>query len=218
VHGILQDGRSIACHPSYSLASGLVFHERHPVERYDLRQITCSRCRAALKKERLAASHGPAEAGQQPAQGRKVYLSAAMSGIEDENRPAMAEAAQALRKLGYEVHNPGDYDQWPAWCMERSAGPEPRPDPWPDPKVDRDYWRFCLRNDLQAIMSGRFGMLVVMPGWDASDGARLEVFVAARLMDMPVCRLTGTGRGPALERIGGVDLVWSGEAGDVPIQ
>ena len=147
----------------------------------------------------------------------KIYLSAAMSGIEDENRPAMAAAAQFLRERGYEVHNPGDYDQWPAWCMERSAGLEPRPDPWPDLKVERGYWRFCLRNDLQAIMSGRFGMLVVLPGWAASDGARLEVFVAARLMNMPVLQMNTNGPGPAgLVQIGGVDLVWSGGSGDAP--
>lgn len=51
VHGITEDGRSIACRTSWSLASGLAFHERHSREHYDLRQVTCKACRKALRRK-----------------------------------------------------------------------------------------------------------------------------------------------------------------------
>ncbi len=48
VHGIGKDNRSIACRSSWSLASGLAFHDRHSKEHYDLRKVTCKLCRKIL--------------------------------------------------------------------------------------------------------------------------------------------------------------------------
>ncbi len=49
VHGVSADKRSIACRPSYSLAIGWAFHDRHSKEHYDLRQITCKTCRKIIQ-------------------------------------------------------------------------------------------------------------------------------------------------------------------------
>lgn len=52
VHGVTTDGRGIACLPSWSLASGLAFYDRHSQEHYDLRAVTCKACRKALRARR----------------------------------------------------------------------------------------------------------------------------------------------------------------------
>jgi hypothetical protein len=49
IHGVTLDGRGIACRPSYSLASGWAFYDRCSREHYDLRQVTCRRCRKAIR-------------------------------------------------------------------------------------------------------------------------------------------------------------------------
>ncbi len=51
VHGITDDGRGIACRPSYSLASGWAFNDRPLGEKHDLRRVTCLACRNILKKQ-----------------------------------------------------------------------------------------------------------------------------------------------------------------------
>ena len=38
----------------------------------------------------------------------KIYISGPMSGIEDLNRPAFSDAAEALRGFGHEVFNPAE--------------------------------------------------------------------------------------------------------------
>ena len=83
------------------------------------------------------------------------YLSGPMTGVPEFNYPYFRYVAAALRKLGYSVVNPA----------ELTAG-----------STDRIA---CLRQDIKALCdcSG----LILLPGWEGSVGAHLELHLAHRL-------------------------------------
>lgn len=86
----------------------------------------------------------------------RVYLSGPMSGIEAHNFPAFRAAAAMLRANGLTVINPAEIN------VDVGAG-----------------WHECLRKDMAALAS--CDMLALLPGWQRSDGAHLELHVAHRL-------------------------------------
>jgi len=90
-----------------------------------------------------------------------VYLSGPMTGLPDFNRPAFHAAAAALRAQGYVVINPAEVDLGLAatWV---------------------DYMRIHL-----AEIARRVTQVFVLPGWESSRGAQLEVHVA-RSLGLPV--------------------------------
>lgn len=91
-----------------------------------------------------------------------IYVSGPMTGIKNSNVPAFAAAARALRKAGYNVVNPGEY--------EGAASKKKNPPTWED----------CLRRDLELICKKCFA-IATLPGWERSKGANLEIHVAERL-------------------------------------
>lgn len=88
----------------------------------------------------------------------KVYLSGPMSGLPEHNYPAFAKAAADLRALGIEVVSPHELDH----LLAEGAS-----------------WEDYMRNDLKALMDCTH--LVLLPGWEDSRGAHLEVHLAHRL-------------------------------------
>ncbi|MCT1363928.1 DUF4406 domain-containing protein [Microbacterium sp. p3-SID131] len=85
-----------------------------------------------------------------------IYVAGPMTGIEEFNYPAFREAASALRAIGHTVEDP-------------STNTNPTPD-------DYHGW---LRAGLAQLI--RCDAVALLPGWEASGGARLEVNVAATL-------------------------------------
>jgi len=86
----------------------------------------------------------------------RVYLSGPMSGLPEHNFPAFHAHAQLLRAAGHDVVNPADLN--------------------PDPGKS---WEECLRTDLRELCSCE--AIALMPGWERSKGANLELHVAHRL-------------------------------------
>lgn len=86
----------------------------------------------------------------------KLYISGPMSGIEGHNFPAFNAAAAKVRALGYDVVNPVDIN--------------------PDATLS---WKQCLRKDLRELCD--CDGIVLLPGWERSEGANLELHVAHRL-------------------------------------
>jgi hypothetical protein len=86
---------------------------------------------------------------------KRIYLSGPMTGLPALNFPAFHAEAARLRALGYEVVNPA----------EISAG--------------MTSWGDCLRNDLAALLT--CDAVVLLPGWEKSNGAHLEMHVAHRV-------------------------------------
>lgn len=85
-----------------------------------------------------------------------LYLSGPMTGTPDHNFPAFNLAAQELRELGYEVVNPVEIN--------------------PDHNMS---WHECLRADIKALCD--CDVLVLLPGWEGSSGAHLEMHIAHRI-------------------------------------
>lgn len=87
---------------------------------------------------------------------KHVYISGPMTGLPELNFPAFRYAATALRAMGFKVTNPVDLN--------------------PDPTAD---WYRCMRTDIKALCD--CDGLVLLPGWEASKGAHLELHLAHRL-------------------------------------
>lgn len=85
-----------------------------------------------------------------------LYLAGPMTGLPDFNYPAFFAAADALRQAGYTVLNPADIGLHPTWT-----------------------WADYMRVGLETLMT-QADAVAVLPGWESSRGARLEVRLARR--------------------------------------
>jgi hypothetical protein len=86
----------------------------------------------------------------------RLYLAGPMTGFEDFNFPAFNKMAADLRAKGYIVENPAEHGV----------------------VVDAE-WRDYMAYDLTRL--GLCGLVAVLPGWENSKGARLEVHIAREL-------------------------------------
>ena len=105
----------------------------------------------------------------------RLYLSGAMSGIDQGNVPAFAAAAMRLRAAGYEVVSPHELDGEIDFDNIGEDGPL--------------WWARCLVRDLAVIRNWAEGV-AVLPGWEASRGAQLEV-EQARVLEHPIRTVQG---------------------------
>lgn len=87
---------------------------------------------------------------------RRVYVAGPMSGIAEHNFPAFNEAASRLRAQGLVVVNPA----------ELNVGQE-------------GDWAACMRRDVAEMVT--CDTLALLPGWDRSRGALVEVRLARDL-------------------------------------
>jgi hypothetical protein len=86
----------------------------------------------------------------------KVYLSGPMTGIPEWNFPAFNAEAARLRAAGHYVVNPAELN--------------------PDTSMS---WHQCMRADIKALCD--CDTLALLPGWEVSQGAHLELHIAHRL-------------------------------------
>lgn len=113
-----------------------------------------------------------------PPSPQTIYLSGPMTGIDDFNRPAFDEAAATLRELGFTVIVPGENESYDE--IEKARR-----------EVSRQKREFYLSRDIEFILE-KADIVVVLPGWETSEGAKLEVAVA-QAVGVPVFRYkTGT--------------------------
>lgn len=84
-----------------------------------------------------------------------VYVSGPMTGLVNLNKPAFYNEAAKLRKLGFIVINPAELDD---------AGEE---------MAYLDY----LRRDVKEMLEKGCGRIRLLPGWEQSTGATLEVII-----------------------------------------
>lgn len=108
-----------------------------------------------------------------------IYLAGPMRRIPEFNFPAFFDAARKLRALGHEVCNPAEYDvEVLGFEWQERTGHEDLAD------LGFDL-RQALTYDLEWICK-HATMVVTLPGWSSSKGARAEVAVAGAL-GIPVC-------------------------------
>ncbi len=103
-----------------------------------------------------------------------VYIAGPMSGLPDLNFPAFHAAAAKYRALGHTVINPAEIN--------------------PDPNAG---WEKCMRADI-AQMVTHCDMVIMLPWWEKSRGAKLEHHIAAAL-GMPIIFLCNEETQPQTE-------------------
>lgn len=84
-----------------------------------------------------------------------AYLSGPMTGLPNMNFPAFNAAADKLRRHGLKVVNPAE--------LALTGG----------------SWQDCMRADIKALCD--CDTIVLLPGWENSNGANLELHLAHRL-------------------------------------
>ena len=94
---------------------------------------------------------------------KKLYLAGPMTGYPEYNFPLFNRAAKLLRDAGYDVFNPA----------ENTDGGEIQ------------SLAYYMRLDIPALLDSQ--AVVVLPEWEQSRGANLEVWIALDL-DLPVYR------------------------------
>lgn len=88
-----------------------------------------------------------------------IYLSGPMTGLPGLNRRAFANARRSARAFfGDEVISPPHLDEEDAPCAT---------------------WEACLERDLLYVIKS--DVIVMLPGWENSQGAKLEHYVAKKL-------------------------------------
>ena len=97
---------------------------------------------------------------------RCIYIAGPMTGYEDFNFPAFFSTAEAFEEGGWETINPAAHD------LEL----------WTDMEGVKKYanYRDCLGWDLEQICYSA-DAIAMMPGWEASKGARAEHATAVAL-------------------------------------
>jgi nucleoside 2-deoxyribosyltransferase len=104
----------------------------------------------------------------------KVYLAGPMRGYESFNFPAFRAAATELRAKGYEVASPAER-------AEETGGFDPSLNS--EESVDL---RAAFRWDVAQVLAS--DAVVVLPGWQVSKGASVEVSLA-EVVGIPVIPL-----------------------------
>lgn len=96
-------------------------------------------------------------------------MSGPMTGYDQFNYPAFADAALRLRRAGYEVTSPHETD---ARLLV------PGFDPADPSTLTADGYRALLREDVDLILSGDVTGVATLANWERSSGALLEVRAA----------------------------------------
>ena len=93
---------------------------------------------------------------QAPRTMQRIYLSGPMSGLPELNFPAFHAAAAQLRTQGLDVVNPAEI-----------SASQP------------GDWQACMRADIAALVG--CDTIALLPGWERSQGAHLELHIAHRV-------------------------------------
>lgn len=111
-----------------------------------------------------------------------IYTAGPMTGLPQFNYPAFDSAATTLRRLGWDVVSPAELDD-PDTRRMALASKDGSPG---SGAANGETWGDFLSRDVKLI-SDEVDAVAVLPGWEESRGARLEVFVA-RICGKPVFR------------------------------
>ena len=120
----------------------------------------------------------------------KIYIAGPMTGYPNWNFPAFFETENQLIKLGHDVINPAHNDGATVQEALESAG---------SPEAPNNPWRWYMRRDLPHVLE--VDALCVLPGWQKSKGASLEVTVA-KAIGLPILVLRNGQLIPRVTAIG----------------
>jgi len=105
---------------------------------------------------------------------RSAYLAGPMRGIEEYNFPAFRAAAEALRRRNWEIFSPAERDESDDEAMREHAARRDSGD-WSEALP----FAYYMEHDLAAVC--KMDAVIVLEGWEASQGARLEAVTAVEV-------------------------------------
>jgi len=102
------------------------------------------------------------------------YIAGPMSGIPQFNIPAFDEASKNLRPAGYKIISPAELDDPSTREMAYNS---PDGATLNDQHPNGESWGDFLARDVK-IVADKANGIIVLPDWEKSRGARLEMMVA----------------------------------------
>lgn len=114
----------------------------------------------------------------------RLYVAGPMTGIPAFNIPAFDRAAAELRAIGFDVVSPVELDDPRTRAISLAS---------PDGAIATleshgKTWGDFLARDVKLLADDGIQGVAVLPGWERSRGARLETFVASRMVFLPILR------------------------------
>lgn len=106
--------------------------------------------------------------GVVPPTGVTYYLSGPISGDIAGNTKRFGEAADELRSRGYKIVSP----------VEVCDGHLAKADLKPNANMS---WDWYMRRDIEALCDDSVEGIIMLPGWEFSRGARIELQIARAL-------------------------------------
>lgn len=94
---------------------------------------------------------------------KKCYVSGPITGIENGNKESFKNAELQLKNEGFEVINPHELHT--------------------KEQEETFTWSDFMRSDIKALCDCNF--IAVLPGWEKSKGANVEVYIGQKL-GMPI--------------------------------
>lgn len=94
-----------------------------------------------------------------------IYIAGPMSGKKDFNYPAFNDAARTLRANGHTVYNPAEIVP-PTPAYAKFLG-------------KKGVWAWYMKKAISMLLKTE--TIVLLPGWEDSTGAKLELQIAASL-------------------------------------
>lgn len=108
-----------------------------------------------------------------------TYLAGPMSGKPQYNYPLFLEAAEKMREAGWRIINPAEMDK--EEVFEESMAAEETKVLGMGDTVAGHTWGDFLSRDVKLIADSDIDSIMLLPEWETSKGARLEVFVCMNL-------------------------------------
>ena len=107
---------------------------------------------------------------------KKCYIVGPMRGIPEYNYPAFTEAAHYMRTIGWIVYNPvemdkADNEDYSSFSSEEQVADD-------TPEKARRFARRDTNIILNYLKAENGDMIVALPNWKNSDGARAELALA----------------------------------------
>lgn len=145
----------------FTIANELVNHYGKKLDREAIDEITRNLACEMAQGPTAWAFSGNSQPGESvvtlaAARANRLYLAGPMTGFEDFNFPAFHKMAADLRGRGYVVENPAEHGV-----------------------VEGADWTDYMAYGLTRL--GLCAQVAVLPGWENSKGARLEVHIAREL-------------------------------------
>lgn len=120
----------------------------------------------------------------------KLYLSGPMTGYPQFNIAAFAATTADLRGHGFEVVSPHEADETSG--IGEAVRSSIDGDVSKLTKQTGETWGMLLARDVNILADQGINAIVVLPGWERSRGARLEVFLGM-LLKLPIYQSLNNG-------------------------